>query len=232
MTAVVPDGRPLAARTVRLDVMTPKDAEGLFAALGDQRVYAGGFAGGPAARPSGLKDMADWVEEAIADEGRPAAYTVRLLADGPLGAAGSIVGTTALGDVSLPDERIQLGWTAYAPQVWATAVNPECKLLLLSHAFDECGFGRVKIQTDILNTRSQGAIARLGAVREGVLRRHQRRADGTFRDTVVFSIVGNEWPAVRQGLLERLGEQRNGLDPAHRLPIYGREPWERGLPAV
>ena len=83
-------------------------------------------------------------------------------------------------------------------------MNPECKLLLLSHAFDDCGFGRVKIQTDILNSRSQAAIAKLGAVREGVLRRHQVRADGTFRDTVVFSILRDEWPGVRDGLLGRL----------------------------
>ena len=68
---------------------------------------------------------------------------------------------------------------------------------MLAHAFDDCGFGRVKIQTDMLNTRSQAAIAKLGAVREGVLRRHQARADGTFRDTVVFSILRDEWPAVR-----------------------------------
>ena len=148
--------------------------------------------------------MADSVDDAIADIRRAAPYTVRLLQDGPLGAAGRIVGTSTLGDVSLPDERVHLGWTAYSPTVWATTVNPECKLLLLSHAFDDCGFGRVKIQTDNLNTRSQGAVARLGAVREGVLRRHQVRADGSFRDTVVFSILRDEWPAVRAGLITRL----------------------------
>jgi RimJ/RimL family protein N-acetyltransferase len=83
-------------------------------------------------------------------------------------------------------------------------VNPACKLLLLAHAFDDCGFGRVKIQTDLDNTRSQAAIARLGATREGVLRRHMRRADGTFRDTVVFSLLKDEWPGVRTRLLARL----------------------------
>ena len=83
-------------------------------------------------------------------------------------------------------------------------MNPECKLLLLGHAFDDCGLGRVKLQTDLINTRSQAAIAKLGATREGVLRRHKRRADGTFRDTVVFSILRDEWPAVRAGLLARL----------------------------
>ncbi|HMC72405.1 MAG TPA: GNAT family protein, partial [Mycobacteriales bacterium] len=88
--------------------------------------------------------------------------------------------------------------------MWSTAVNPECKLLLLTHAFEDCGLGRVKIQTDLLNTRSQAAIAKLGAVREGVLRRHMRRADGTFRDTVVFSVTIDDWPSVRAGLEARV----------------------------
>ena len=206
MAAAVPDGRPLVGVTVRLDLLSPADAPGLYEALNDERVYAAGFGGGPAGRPASPAAMAGWVAASIADDRRPSAYAVRLRVDGPLGPAGRVVGTSSLGDVSLPDERIHLGWTAYSPAVWASAVNPECKLLLLGHAFDDCGFGRVKIQTDLLNTRSQGAIARLGATREGVLRRHQRRADGTFRDTVVFSILRDEWPGVRRGLLHRVGQ--------------------------
>ena len=77
-------------------------------------------------------------------------------------------------------------------------------MLLLAHCFDDCGFARVKIQTDQLNTRSQAAIARLGAVREGVLRRHMKREDGSFRDTAVYSVLKTEWPEVRTRLLERL----------------------------
>jgi N-acetyltransferase len=127
----------------------------------------------------------------------------RLVADSTLGSAGTVVGTSSVGDPSLPDERIHLGWTGYSASVWGTAVNPEC-MLLLTHCFEVCGFGRVKIQTDLLNTRSLGAIARLGAVREGVLRRYQVRADGTFRDTVAFSILASEWPAAKAGLLARL----------------------------
>ena len=77
---------------------------------------------------------------------------------------------------------------------------------LLAHCFEECGYGRVKIQTDALNARSQAAIAKLGAVREGVLRRHSKREeDGTFRDTVVYSILKDEWPAVKARLHDRLG---------------------------
>lgn len=92
----------------------------------------------------------------------------------------------------------------YDPRVWGTAVNPETKYLLLRHCFEDLGYGRVKLQTDALNTRSAAAIARLGATREGVLRRHTRRQDGTFRDTVVFSVTVDDWPRVRDGLLARL----------------------------
>ncbi|MGH3394621.1 MAG: GNAT family N-acetyltransferase, partial [Streptosporangiaceae bacterium] len=83
-------------------------------------------------------------------------------------------------------------------------VNPEAKLLLLAHCFEDCGYGRVKIQTDRLNARSQAAIAKLGAQREGLLRRHVKREDGTFRDSVVFSVLAGEWPDVRARLTARL----------------------------
>jgi N-acetyltransferase len=117
---------------------------------------------------------------------------------------GDVIGTTSLGDTSLEHQRTHLGWTAYTPSAWGSAVNPECKLLLLTHAFEECGFGRVKIQTDLLNERSQAAIAKLGATREGVLRRHLRRADGTWRDSVVYSVIVDDWPQVRERLQRRL----------------------------
>lgn len=83
-------------------------------------------------------------------------------------------------------------------------MNPACKFLLLQHAFEDCGFGRVKIQTGLTNTRSQAAIAKLGATREGVLRQDKKLPDGSFRDTVVFSILADEWPDVRKGLLARI----------------------------
>jgi RimJ/RimL family protein N-acetyltransferase len=211
--AAPPDGRALAGRTVRLDPTVDADAEGLFAALDDERVWAAGYGGGPAGRPAAVAGMRRSVAAAVAARAGgveacgPAyrmAYTVRLALDGPLGAAGTVVGTSSLGDVELVDEKAHLGWTAYGPRWWGGPVNAECKLLLLGHAFDDCDLGRVKIQTDAVNARSQAAIARLGAVREGVLRRHKRRADGTFRDTVVFSVLRDEWPVVREGLLARL----------------------------
>lgn len=200
-----PTGEPLLGEFVRLDPLEAHDAADLFAALDDERVWAKGYGGGPAARPADATAMRGWVERLVARrvEGH-APYAVRLVADGPLGAAGTCVGTSSLGDVDLVNERIHLGWTAYGPRWWSTAVNPEAKLLLLRHAFVDCGFGRVKLQTDLLNERSQAAIAGLGATREGVLRRHQRRADGTFRDTVVFSILATELPDVEQRLRARL----------------------------
>lgn len=201
----------MTGRVVRLDPVGPSDAAELFAALDDERVWAAGYGGGPAGRPRDAEGMAAIVAAALAarDRGERQAYVVRLLDDWLSAPADTVVGTSSLGDWDLTNERVHLGWTAYGPQWWATAVNAECKLLLLGHAFDGCGFGRVKLQTDALNARSQAAIARLGAKREGVLRRHMRRADGTFRDTVVFSVLRDEWPDVRAGLLARLRQPRD-----------------------
>ncbi|GAB3595148.1 GNAT family protein [Angustibacter peucedani] len=206
-----PDARSLVGSVVRLDPMVEDDAAELFAALDDERVYAAGFGGGPAGRPRDADGMRAWTRAGVRDrELGPddpryrVAYTVRLVADGDLGPAGTVVGTTSIGDVVLADERAHVGWTGYGPRWWGGPVNPECKLLLLQHLFEDCGLGRVKLQTDAINDRSQAAIAKLGATREGVLRRHKRRADGSFRDTVVFSVLDIEWPAVRDGLLARL----------------------------
>jgi N-acetyltransferase len=198
MTSTRPGGRPLVGLHVRLDPSVGADADGIFAALDHADVWAAGYAGGPSARPS---SSAGWVARirAATDDAR-AMFTVRSV-DG-----GEVLGTTSLGDTDLGNERTHLGWTAYTPSAWGTVVNPECKLLLLAHAFDDCGLGRVKLQTDLINVRSQAAIARLGATREGVLRRHKRRGDGTFRDTVVFSILRDEWAAVRAGLQARLAQ--------------------------
>lgn len=118
--------------------------------------------------------------------------------------AGTVVGTTSYLELSLPDARVEIGHTVYTPAVWGGTVNPACKLLLMGWAFDH-GFGRVQLKTDIRNLRSQRAIAKLGATYEGVLRRYQRRADGTVRDTVMFSVTAEEWPEVRERLETRLG---------------------------
>ena len=190
---IAPDGRSLVGEVVRLDPLQDGDYDDLFAALASEQVYAGGFNGGVA--PASAEQMrAEWAPGVA----KRFAYTVRMVADG------TIVGTSSLGDVDLVNERIHLGWTGYTPSVWGTAVNPATKLLLMKHAFEDCGFGRLKIQTGLKNTRSQAAIAKLGATREGVLRRHMLQSDGSWRDTVVFSILADEWPEVRKRLEERI----------------------------
>ena len=206
MSATPPTGEPLVGTFVRLDPVRLDDAEAMHHVLTDPRVYSEGFI--MHAPPADLDATTAIVAQAVADrEAGRAAYTVRLTGEGSLGEPGTVVGCSSLGDVDVLNESVHLGWTMYGSHWWGTQVNAECKLLLLGHAF-ACGFGRVRIQTDAVNERSQAAIARLGAVREGVLRRDKRRADGTFRDTVVFSILCEEWPAVRARLEDRLGMPR------------------------
>lgn len=210
MPATLPTGQSLVGRWVRLDVLGESDLDELYPILADPAVYSQGYV--MHRRPTSLDEARALARERIVTRAAPdgvgggkTAYAVRLVADGPLGRAATLVGTSSLGEADLVNESVHLGWTMYGSHWWGTQVNPEAKLLLLSHAFEDCGFGRVKIQTDMLNTRSQAAIAKLGAVREGVARREKRREDGTWRDSVVFSILIDEWPAVRAGLLERLG---------------------------
>lgn len=205
MTASMIQPQSLAGPVVRLDPMTTGDADELFGCLDDARVWDAGYGGGPAGRPADAAAMREHLVApgvAATSAGARLAYIVRLVTDSGLGTAGTIVGTSSLGDFDLANEHLHLGWTAYGVPWWSTAVNPAAKLLLLDHAFDH-GFGRVKLQTDNINPRSQAAIAKLGGVKEGVLRRHKKRADGSFRDTVVYSILASEWSAVRGRLAWR-----------------------------
>jgi RimJ/RimL family protein N-acetyltransferase len=186
--------------------MRPEDSAGLFAVYSDPRCYEQGYAMNP--RHETVADTERAVAQHLAArEGGRTAYTISLVEDSDLGSEGTIVGTSSLGDVDLEREHVHLGWTMYGSRWWGTRVNPEVKLLLLAHAFETCGFGRVKIQTDVVNERSRAAILKLGATFEGITRRDVRRADGTWRDTAVHSILVDEWPTVRAGLLARLGDQ-------------------------
>lgn len=115
-------------------------------------------------------------------------------------ATGEAVGTTAYFDVSVPDRRLEIGSTWLGRAVWRSAVNTECKYLLLRHAFEVLDCLRVQLKTDIRNVRSQTAIERIGGVKEGVLRNHMRRRDGTQRDTVMYSIIAEEWPTAKAKL--------------------------------
>ena len=116
---------------------------------------------------------------------------------------GRMVGTTSYLNIRPEHRGVEIGSTFYAPHLRGGPANPECKLLLLSNAFD-AGALRVELVTDARNHRSQAAIAKLGAVREGTLRKHKITWTGHVRDTVVFSITDDDWPAVRAGLEARL----------------------------
>ncbi len=122
--------------------------------------------------------------------------------------AGDVVGCTRFFNVDAKNRRVEIGHTWYARRVQRTPVNTECKLLLLTHAFDALGCIAVEFRTHWFNHASRAAIARLGAKQDGVLRNHQLAPDGAKRDTVVFSIIDNEWPAVRAHLRFQLDRPR------------------------
>ncbi len=190
----VPSGIELSGATVRLAELDPEaDAAELFAALDHDQVWQ--HVSGRPASPAAYRD----VLEARAQQPSWHQWTVR---DRDTGA---VVGTSSYLEASAVDARIEIGATAYAPPVWGTLVNPETKLLLLGLAFETMRAGRVQLKTDVRNLRSRQAIARLGARYEGTLRRYQRRADGTIRDTALFSITAEDWPTVQARLRARLG---------------------------
>lgn len=116
---------------------------------------------------------------------------------------GRIVGSTSYHDIVAGIDRLEIGYSWYARTMQRTALNTRCKLLLMSHAFDTLGAQLVGWRTDIQNLASQRAIERLGAHRDGVLRHHHARRDGTVRDTVMYSMTAAEWPAARDALRAR-----------------------------
>ncbi|HDS1557547.1 MULTISPECIES: GNAT family N-acetyltransferase [Stenotrophomonas] len=130
-------------------------------------------------------------------EGRVLPFVIR-------DAAGDIVGSTRFYDLDAAVPRLSLGYTWYAPRAQRTGANTEAKLLLLQHAFEVMGCISVVLETSWFNTTSRTAIARLGAKQDGVLRNHKRHADGTPRDTVIFSIIDAEWQGVKRHLQYRL----------------------------
>lgn len=193
----IPAPQVLTGRYVRLEPLTSENVVELVDVLARPEVFAGGWGGGSAAsRGVDPGQFVDFMAGYSLAQHRP--FLVRL-------ADGRAVGTSALAEFEPANERCHLGWTAYAPQVWASPVNPETKLLLLGLVFD-LGWGRVHLQADGANVRSCAAIRKLGAQYEGTLRRTQRRADGSWRDTAVFSILADEWPRVRAGLQARVAD--------------------------
>ncbi len=123
---------------------------------------------------------------------------------------GTIVGSTRYHDIVPAIDRVEIGYTWYSESRQRTHVNTTCKLLLLAHAFDTLGCQVVGLRTDNFNFRSQRAIEGLGAKKDGVLRHHAARRDGTVRDSVMYTILAAEWPDVRRHLEGRLARHENG----------------------
>lgn len=180
---------------VRLEPLALDHVAGLEAAAADGELWNLRVTSVPA--PGA---MHAYVEKALAMQaaGDALAFAVRDLRDGAL------AGSTRYYDFDADIPRVLIGYTWYGASRQHTHVNIASKLLLLDHAFGRLGCAAVAWHTDILNTRSQRAIERLGARRDGVLRAHQRRRDGTLRDTVAYSLLAGEWPAARMVLAARL----------------------------
>jgi N-acetyltransferase len=141
-------------------------------------------------------DMRAWVEDMLARQQRGADLPFVVI----LQSNGHAVGATRYLNIDRPNRTLEIGGTWYAPAVQRTAVNTECKYLLLQHAFEVLACVRVQFKTDSRNLRSQHAIERLGAVKEGVLRHHMITPEGFLRDSVYYSIIDSEWPSVKTHL--------------------------------
>jgi len=146
-------------------------------------------------------EMREYVEQALAEQAGGTALPFAIVTQ----AGNQVIGSTRYGNIDRGNRRLEIGWTWVAPAWQRTRANTEAKLLLLAHAFETLGAFRVEFKTDALNERSRRAILRLGATEEGTLRRHVLvPRSGRVRDTVYFSILDHEWPAVRARLAARL----------------------------
>lgn len=192
---ILPAPLALDGHGVRLEPLTPSHAEALAAAAADGKLWELWFTSVPTA-----DETAAYIEAALRGQvdGQMLPWAVRDLD------TDTIVGSTRYHDIVSEIDRVEIGYTWYAARVQRSHVNTACKLLLLTHAFEALGCAVVGLRTDLHNTRSQAAIAALGAQRDGVLRHHQARRDGSVRDSVMFSILRAEWPAVRAHLEARL----------------------------
>ncbi len=184
----------LRGRHVQLEALAREHADGLRAAAADGELWKLWFTSVPS--PEATES---YIDTALASqaEGRALPFVVR-------DADGVVVGSPRYGNIESAHRRVEIGWTWYAQRVQRTALNTEAKRLLLTHAFERMDCIAVEFRTHWHNHRSRAAIARLGAKQDGVLRNHMIMPDGGVRDTVVFSIIASEWPAVKQGLDFRL----------------------------
>ena len=179
---------------VALEPLTAAHADGLRDACADGRLWELWYTNVP--QP---QDIDAYIDAALAMQaaGKALVFAVR-------DAQGAVVGTTRYYDLDPATPRLQIGYTWYGSRVQRTGLNTEAKLLLLGHAFETLRCAAVGLQTSWFNHASRTAIARLGAKQEGITRNHVRHKDGTLRDTVNFSIIDAEWPAVKFNLQARL----------------------------
>ncbi|NCT82032.1 MAG: GNAT family N-acetyltransferase [Comamonadaceae bacterium] len=189
----------LAAGPIRLVPLAPDHVPGLEAAAADGELWNLRFTSVPA--PG---EAAAYVEAALAGQAAGHRLPFAVLD----ATSGEVLGTTSYHDIVPAVERVEIGYTWYAKRVQRTAVNTTAKLLLLTHAFETLGAQLVGWRTDNFNHASQRAIERLGAKRDGVLRHHWPRRDGTVRDTVMYSLSVGEWPEVKAHLHWQLTRPR------------------------
>jgi RimJ/RimL family protein N-acetyltransferase len=189
----------LEGHGVRLEPLTAQHEGDLAAAAADGKLWELWFTTVPAPGET-ARYIADALEGQRAETMLP--WVVRELG------SGAIIGTTRYHDIVPKIDRVEIGYTWYAASWQRSHVNSACKLLLLRHAFDELKCAVVGLRTDSFNFASQRAIAALGAHRDGVIRHHQQRRDGTVRDSVMFSILATEWRDVERHLTWRLTRHR------------------------
>lgn len=185
----------LAGRTLRLEPLTPEHAAGLWPHAGPE-IYRW-LADVP--RGDGYEAFREWIGEITR---KPASLPFALI----LAATGEVVGTSGYLEIRPEHNSLEIGRTWIGTAHQRSRVNPESKLLLFRHAFETLGVNRVQLKTDLRNIQSQRAIEKLGVVREGVLRRYQIRSNGEVRDTVIYSVIAEEWPKLRARLEARLAE--------------------------
>ena len=195
----------LAGRLIRLEPLALEHAPGYLAAAGTGEAAAEVFRwlsppGGALAQPVTLEDATRHIADALDARDR----RTRLPYAQIDAATGEFAGTTSFYEVNPTLRTLGIGHTWLGQRWWRTGHNTESKLLMMAFAFETLGAVRVVWHTDIFNTRSQAAIERLGATREGVLRKHRRRYDGSWRDTVQYAMVDDDWPAARAALSARL----------------------------
>jgi len=189
----------LEANGIRLEPLSPQHHADLQAAAADGKLWQLWYTTVPSP-----EQMAEFIAKALGGQeaGHMLPWVVRDLA------THNIIGTTRYHDIIADADRVEIGYTWYAKRCQRTHVNTTCKLLLLEYAFEELGCKVVGLRTDNFNFTSQRAIEALGARRDGVIRHHFRRRDGSVRDTVMYSILVSEWPAVRTHLRFRLSRHQ------------------------